>query len=186
MVLSRYRDREVFMVNHGRLAKVMFMLIVAMTLGALILLAFEGKPIKPMPFSLSRPTQLTSIHSALSTESGIELGRWKRIVVVYNKNSGFQTQKNGLTGELSLKYHFIISNGSGAGDGEIYTSQRWFNQLACLPMKSPKDSSTINICLLTDTGQNHSTPRQARQLESLISNLVKNCQIEPKIVWNNN
>lgn len=161
----------------------MIILMLAMTAGALVLLTLEGKPIRPMDFSLSREAQLTSIHAALSTEAGIEPDRWKRIKVVYQPNKGRLSPRYGLTGDLVRKFHFVIANGESARDGQIFPSNRWTRQLTCLPRFSPDDASTINICLLAGPDRTEATPRQARHLNALISCLVKHCQIDPKIIW---
>ena len=68
------------MVSQGRLTKVMLTLIAAMTAGSLLLLTLEGKPIKPMAFSLSSQTQLTSVENALCTETGIKPDYWKNLL----------------------------------------------------------------------------------------------------------
>ena len=57
---DRQLDKDVRMSDQGRLAKVMLVLVVSMTIGALVLLSLQGSPIKPMPFSLSSQSRLTS------------------------------------------------------------------------------------------------------------------------------
>ena len=172
------------MVNQGRLVKVMIVLMVAMTSGALILLTLEGRPIKPMPFSLSRQTQLTDIDDALTTTSGIEIGRWKRIQLAYEPNNGRIADSKPLTADLALKYHFVIAD-QPAGDGKIYTSPRWIRQLTCLSPDAKNNSHNIRICILLGPEQNSCSPRQDRQRQALVLSLVKQCQIEPKTIWKN-
>jgi len=176
-------DREVEMVNQGRLTKVMLLLVVAMTAGALVLLALEGKPIKPMPFSLSSQIQLNNIHSTLGTEAGIELGRWNRIEVSYLPEKSNLFSENRLSNQISNDYHFVISNGSLGKDGQIFATHRWLKQLSCNNLASDR---TIKICLITDAATpRKSTLQQTSQLEDLAKSLVLSCQIEPKIIWKN-
>ena len=176
---------EVSMVNQGRLVKVMFMLMAAMTTGALVLLALEGKPIKPMPFSLSSQTQLRSTHYALGTQAGIELGRWQRVKVCYQSSlAQFTTQSNGPTGTLATDYHFVISNGTASQDGRIYATSRWTKQLACLGTDGTDLSMrTIRICLISDTDPPSCSAQQYKQLNELADGLIKHCRIRAGIVW---
>jgi hypothetical protein len=187
-VTRHHTDREVRMESQGRLVKVMFVLIFAMSAGALILLALEGKPIKPLPFSLASQMRLNSPDHALGTEIGIQPGRWLSVEVSYRPNQGQLSQRYGLVGELAESHHFVIADPSSGNDGQIYASQRWVKQLSCKDSPdNPLDKRTIRICLLTgDPSRPISSNRQAQQLDNLVSTLVKYCRIEPKVVWNPN
>jgi hypothetical protein len=176
----RHWDKDVRVSDQGRLTKVMLVLIGAMTAGALILLGLEGKPIKPMPFSLATQRQLTSVNTAMGTDVGIEPGRWQQIDVIYRTSQQQINLENGLAGDWATAYHFIIANQSSGKNGQIYASDRWAKQLNCLhPTHGPFNSQTIRICLISqDSSQKISSNLQAQQLQKLIENLVKNCQIE--------
>ncbi len=180
----RHWDRDVMVSNQGRLTKVMLLLIMAMTIGALILLGLEGKPIKPMPFSLATQRQLTSVNTAMGTDVGIEPGRWQQVEVSYRTLQQQMNLENGLTGQWATAFHFIISNQNTGPDGQIYASDRWTKQLSCLhPTHGAYDSQTIRICLICpDSGQRTGSDLQALQLQKLVTELVKTCQIEAKIV----
>ena len=184
-VVRHRRDREVKMNSQQRLVKVMFALVFAMSAGALFLLALEGKPIKPRPFSLASQMQLNTVDSALDTEIGIQSGRWRSVEVSYQPNQGRFSEKYGIVGPLAQSHHFIIADGTCGNDGQIFATQQWIKQLAC--RKSPQESHDdhlIRICLLTSEWENPlSSNRQAQQLDKLVSTLVKYCQIEPKVVW---
>jgi hypothetical protein len=172
------------MVNQGRLAKVMITLMAAMTFGAVILLALGGKPIKPMAFSLSSQTQLSPAHSALGTEVVIPPDQWRFIEICYRPNNGRLSSQYGLTGALAIKYHFVIADGQNSQDGQIYASQRWTRQLPSLATSTATDpNQTIRICIIGNPDNPRSTPRQANQLESLVSSLLKHCRTKPRINW---
>jgi hypothetical protein len=174
------------MTDQGRFLKVMFALMGSMTLGALILLGLEGKPIQPMAFSLSSTTQLAPAQSALGTESGISQGQWRRIEIEYSNGQSEMNCASGPTGRLAREYHFIISNGQSGGDGEIFATHRWTKQRACLNKEmKPGENSAIRICLLDNNQQRHSTPRQASQLESLVQSLIRNCDKDLEVRWVN-
>jgi len=182
---DRQLDRDVRMNDQGRLAKVMLVLVVSMTAGALVLLSLQGNPIQPMPFSLSSQSRLTSADTALGTEIGIEQGRWQSIEVSYYSSAACLSSSFGLTGEMALRYHFVISDGTEGKDGQIYASNRWVKQLSCLnPGQGSYNGQAIRICLMVKDCQNPlSTSRQMRQLEALVISLSKHCQIDARITW---
>lgn len=182
---DRQLDRDVRMNDQGRLAKVMLVLVVSMTAGALVLLSLQGNPIKPMPFSLSSQSRLTSADTALGTEIGIEQDRWQGIEVSYCASESCLSSSLGLTGEMALRYHFVISDGTEGRDGQIYASNRWVKQLTCLnPSRGSYNGQAIRICLMVKDPQNPlSSSKQMRQLEALVMSLSKHCRIEARIDW---
>ena len=172
------------MVGQGRLAKVMFSLMAAMTLGALVLLGLEGKPIRPMAFSLASQVRLSEVDTSLGTEGAIEPGRWRRIEISYRPSNGQVSSEYGLSGALAVGQHFVISNGNGAEDGQIFASHQWVKQRGCMSSDGgPPANRMIKICLIRDPGQPASTARQARRLEKLVESLSKHCRTQFQIAW---
>ena len=171
------------MVGQGRLAKVIVSLIVAMILGAVVLLALEGKPIRPMAFSLSSQVQLPALEQALGAKGEIEPGRWSRIELSYRPNKGQLSRRHGLTGELAVGYHFVVANGNGAEDGEIFASHGWVEQRRCPDGDGAGDERTIRVCLVRDTDQPAITERQLQQLETLLGSLNRHCRGQLQIAW---
>ena len=171
------------MLDQGRLAKVMFALLAAMTGGAFLLLAFEGKPIKPMAFSLSSQTQLTTVYDAIDTQTTLNNGRWNRIEVCCRPNHGQLTDRHGLTGDLALKFHFVIADADAAEeDGAVVTSSRWTRQISTIDCQ-PEKSRTIRICLIGNPANPLRTSAQARSLDQLLNSLVRHCDIKSRVVW---
>lgn len=154
-----------------------------MTGGALVLLAFEGQPIKPMAFSLSSQTQVTSLADVLDTDNGINSQMWQRISVCYRDNDGQVSEQHGVTGDLAVNFHFVLGDGSTTTDGQIYTSGQWRRQLPVVSGSGDRDDRTIKICLLGNARNPITTPAQARSLEQLVANLVKHCQISEPVIW---
>ncbi len=171
------------MVNQGRLVRVMLVLMASMTAGALTLLALEGKPIRPMAFSLTSETRLNPVHKVLGLSEAIAPGRWNKVEISYEPNNGQLTDQLGLTGLLARNYHFVISDGSGGADGQIFASPQWIKQQQCNPDSGISEKHTIRICLIGDPNVQKSTPNQARQLEALVSSLIRYCHMEPNVVW---
>ena len=172
-----------YMVDQGRLAKVIFALMAAMTGGALILLALEGQPIEPMAFSLSSQTQITTIADILYTENGIDSQRWQQISICYRNNNDQVSEQLGVTGDLAVNFHFVLADGSTATDGQIFPSRQWQRQMPCIFGSGGQDDHTIKICLLGDTRNPIRTPAQAQNLEQLVANLVRHCRISEPIIW---
>lgn len=181
---GRQLFRDVGVTNQGRLLKVLAVLVATMTGGALVLFTLEGRPVKPMAFSLSSQATLRSIYSTLWMEAGVALAPWEQIEIDTRVDQGELSRWHGLAGKLAREYHFVIANGSAEGDGAIFASIRWTKQLACYVPEGLGRGSTIRICLITDPEQSGTTGRQARQLEDLVSKLVRHCQIERPVVWN--
>jgi len=169
------------MVNQGRLVRVMFVLVAAMTTGALVLLALEGKPIKPMAFSLSSQIRLSSFSSLdaiLDTDTALKSGHWQHIEFSYQPNDGQLSGSLGLTGELARQYHFVISDGSAGHDGDVYTSPQWLEQKPCYRTDGTVEpQGTIKICLISAPAYPKGSQWQIRKLETLVSGLIKRCQL---------
>jgi len=162
--------KDADMLDQGRLLRVVFVLMAALTVGAMVLLALEGKPIKPTAFSLAGEPQLNPVHTALATQAGIKPGRWHCFEVLYERHD---------SPAVAMSYHFVIGNGENKQDGQIYSTHHWDKQLAC--SNTPDAEHTIRICLISKSAEPGSTPRQKRRLNALVKYLVEQCQIEPKI-----
>lgn len=174
----------------------MLLLMAAMTAGALMLLALQGKPIKPMAFSLSSQIQLTAapnlLDAQLSTPT-IDPDLWRRIEICYRTSNAPEAlapvaAQQGLAAALALEYHFVIDSGHAGGlDGQIYVSSAWTEQRPCLyrsdRLDLPTPQDTIRICLIRGAQQTAATSAQGQQLEALMSSLTSNCRTEPTIIW---
>jgi len=173
------------MANQGRLIKVMFLLLVAITTGALVLLGFEGRPIEPMAFSLSGQSRLTPVYKVLGTEKGIAAERWERIEVSYDREVGDLSGRFDPEGVLCQKYHFIIVADAQGRGGCIYASSRWVKQRSCLnSSRSPLAQRTIRVCLAGNPQDPIKSPQRQQQLENLTSSLIRHCQLKPTdIQW---
>jgi hypothetical protein len=149
------------MVKQPRTAKVLFSLIVSMTIGAGVLLLLEDKPLPAGAFSLASYTHLGSVEEAINTygpESSARAGeskRWQSIEVFYSKTAGGNLEQvaslNGIRNSEDLNLHFLICNGRGGQDGQIQASERWKRQWSCVPGgRWYGGSRTIRVCLIAD------------------------------------
>jgi hypothetical protein len=97
--------------------------------------------------------------------SGMSLGSGKNIDRYHREE---RRMENGLA------YHFVIGNGNGMKDGEIYIGGRWKKQIegGHLAIHSLNQNST-GICLIGNFEKNRPSARQLNSLEALIRYLQK-------------
>ncbi len=110
--------------------------------------------------------------------------RWKNIVI---HHSG--TKVGSGTGmdryhreerhmENGLAYHFVIGNGRGMGDGEIYVGRRWTAQLDGGHLAIPAlNANSLGICLVGDFSKVPPTARQLDALEALCRALMRKARV---------
>jgi N-acetylmuramoyl-L-alanine amidase len=73
-----------------------------------------------------------------------------------------------------LAYHFVLGNGSGAGDGEVETGYRWRDQVPGPHTKNLEvNSESIAICVVGDL---QAGPPTRKQLASLLDLLERLCR----------
>jgi hypothetical protein len=143
-------------------------------LGSLSVLAVVLQVLSPPP---ARPQQ--SVVSLYSQDGGARLPAvmlppsrpWKYIYIHQSKTSDGNAQT--LAGKGELGDHFVIGNGSLAGDGELEFGRRWLNQL---PAKAPAGIANIHpdcisVCLIGDLDRSAPTEKQIDRLSDLVRTL---------------
>jgi N-acetylmuramoyl-L-alanine amidase len=79
-----------------------------------------------------------------------------------------------------LGYHFVIGNGIGYGDGQIFVGERWREQKHGAHCKTPGNHYNehgIGICLIGDLDSHAPTARQLQSLGRLVGFLCDNANI---------
>jgi hypothetical protein len=174
------------MVKQPRTAKVLFSLIVSMTIGAAVLLMLEDKPLPAGAFSLASYTLLGSVEEAIETyeplEKDGESQRWQHIEVFYSNTIGGNIEQiaslNGLRQSEDLNLHFLICNGRGGQDGQIQTSERWKRQWSCVPGgRWYGNSKTIRVCLIADGSSVLPSEFQIKRTNLLLETLCRKFNI---------
>lgn len=132
-----------------------------------------------------------AIEAVLQTKSPLQDGRWLRIVIHHSGASygsadtiAAEHVARGLQG---LGYHFVIGNGQGARDGELFVGSRWLDQLPGAHVAGPEaawnNQHSIGICLVGDGDRRGFTPSQLARLSELVSMLGRELGIpEDQIV----
>ena len=80
-----------------------------------------------------------------------------------------------------LGYHFVIGNGGGYGDGQVFVGERWRQQKHGAHCKTPDNRYNdhgIGICLIGDLDAHAPTAKQMQALARLVSFLCENADIQ--------
>ena len=121
------------------------------------------KQLKAIRTRRGRWTGIVIHHSATTVGSAKGLDRYHREQ---------RKMQNGLA------YHFVIGNGKGMQDGELYIGNRWKKQLDGGHLKLEKwNKENIGICLIGNFQIHHPSQRQINSLEGLVRHLIKHCGI---------
>lgn len=184
-LIERYANRL------GRTRTVWLCLAASLGLVGLTLLLVEGKPeAGPAGYPLAATVDTAgapAIEAVFNTRVPIEEGRWKGIVIhhsgsLYGSAADLAAlhRARGLHG---LGHHFVIGNGAGAGDGELFVGYRWLEQLpgahAAGPQQDRYNRETIGICLVGDGDRRPFTEAQMRRLVELVRALQERLNLAP-------
>lgn len=110
-------------------------------------------------------------------------GRWRYIVVHHSastqgtpKSMDAYHRQRGM--ENGLAYHFVIGNGNGMGDGEIFTGMRWRGQLNGGHLASESlNAKSIGICLVGNFENSRPSSREMQSLYALVGYLRQRCKL---------
>lgn len=136
----------------------------------------------------SKETVPAAVQKAISNVR-ISPGRWKHIVI-HHSGTAEGTAK-GMNEyhlrvrhmENGLAYHFVIGNGRGMGDGEIYVGNRWKKQINGGHLASEvQNQSSLGICLVGNFDAKPPTSRQLTALTALVEALQARCDLEDEAV----
>jgi LysM repeat protein len=121
--------------------------------------------------------------------ASVKQGRWKYIVIHHSGTpSGsargmdrYHREERHM--ENGLAYHFVIGNGSGMGDGEVFVGRRWTEQLAGGHVASESQNKVaLGICLVGNFDVDKPTLKQMKLLNALIDSLLARCDLSAKDV----
>lgn len=160
-------------------------LLVAMTGVGGLLAALQGEKsprLDGVALAAAVPAEGPSdpIISIFNTRAPLESGRWKGIVI---HDSGSSTGSSATIaaehearGLLGLGHDFVIGNGRGADDGELYVGYRWLDQLpgahAAGPDQDYYNRNYIGICLVGNGDRKSFTDAQMTRLVELVRALT--------------
>jgi N-acetyl-anhydromuramyl-L-alanine amidase AmpD len=135
--------------------------------------AAKPKPARAKPQAPDLAVKTEKTLSAISVR-----GSWKHIVIHHTATPSatpggidrFHRQQRHM--ENGMAYHFLIGNGRGMDDGEIYVGDRWKKQIQGGHLASEQlNMSSIGICLVGNFEAKPPTERQMKSLDALIRKL---------------
>lgn len=172
----------------GRSQIVWAALVASMTGVGGLLMLLEDRPLSGgvALAGIERQGATSGLSAILKTANPIESDRWNGIVIHHSgSQSGSATSiadQHLAKGFKGLGYHFVISNGQGAPDGQIHVGYRWMEQAAGVHATGPDadrlNRETIGICLIGDGDRRNFTPAQLASLASLVAMLQSATHVE--------
>jgi len=167
-----------------RVWKVLLVLLVSMTSGAIVLMTLRNNPPLAGAFCLSSYYRLAPTDTAISSRIQQSFDNWQSIEIYYSGtrvgNIEWLASLNGFRNTEDLNCHFVICNGYGGEDGQIQTTEKWQDQVSVKSGKNWDDSrKTIRICIVSDGKTAFPTDCQVKRVETLTETLCRHFRINP-------
>ena len=182
-------------IKPNRSQTVLMSLVAAMTVAGALLYAVSRKPTLSgnglsIPAMMST-SEVSSMDFLTQTKAPIKQGRWKAIVIHESGEPvGSQAsleekaRANNLRG---IGYHFVVGNGNGMGDGEVYVSNRWLEQRVgahCGGSRGDEmNREAIGICMVGQGDYRKFTNAQLKQLVRLVDSIQREFDIPAEQVY---
>ena len=165
------------MSNQPRVTKVLAVLLVSMTTGAVVLMALGNHPPSAGPFCLSTYYRLDAVQQAIDSRVTQSPGRWESVEIYFSGTKAGNVAQlaslSGLANSDDINCHFVICNGLGGSDGQIQTTEKWQKQWSVIPDHTWYGSSrTIRVCLVADGRSIRPTNSQIKRTEALVESLA--------------
>ena len=175
------------MTAQPRVVKVLALLLVSMTGGAIILMALGHNPPSAGPFSLWTYYRLDSVKNIIRSEAVQSSDRWSRIEIFYSGTKTGSIEKLasfiGLTNSRELNLHFVVCNGHGGTDGQIQKTEKWQKQWPAISGRTSQGSGqTIRICVIADDKISRPTDCQIKRVQVLVESLCKRFHIQREYI----
>ena len=192
------------MTNQSRETKVLVVLGVSITLGAIILNALGHNPPSAGAFCLSRYYRLGSVKKSILSRADQLPGRWSQIEIYYsgtksgNIESAFggssdvgadehinpiRNTKKKVSPDRDTAYngvncHFVICNGRVGHNGQIQPTEKWQRQSSVIHY----GKQTIRICVIADDKASPPSDFQIKRTEALVERLCRKFNIQPESI----
>ena len=172
------------MSNQPRVAKVLGVLLVSMTIGAIVLMSLPNNAPTAGAFCLNAYFRLESVEKAIRSSSAQLPSRWNRVEVYYSGTKAGNIEQlaalGGLANPDDINCHFVVCNGLGGADGQIQTAVKWQKQWSVIPGRMWYGTDqTIRICIVADGASKAPTDLQVTRVQTLIEALYRKFDIKP-------
>lgn len=166
------------MAGHNRTVAVLFVLLVAMTGGALVLMSLDRYAPSAGAYSLSSYLRLNPVEQVVRDNVEGAPAKWAGIEVFYSQTRSGNIKElsllSSLDGSQAAQFHFLVCNGVGDEDGSIQTSTQWGQQAAA------GQSGVIRICVISDGKMTPATNSQIQRTYTLVETLSQTFNINPR------
>ena len=174
--------------NRPRAAKVLAVLLIAMTGGAIVLMALGNNPPAAGPFCLSSYYRLDPVERAISSKVTQSRERWSSIEIYYSGSRAGNIEQlaslNGLAGPQDINCHFVVCNGLGGSDGQVLATEKWQRQWSIMPGRTWYGSiRTIRICVIADDENPLPTNLQIKRTQALVEALCRKFEIALELIY---
>jgi hypothetical protein len=123
---------EVVMINQSRETKVLVVLGISITLGAIILNALGHNPPSAGAFCLSSYYRLGRVEESILSRAAQSPGRWNRVEIYYSGTESDNIEQldslSNTAGPEYIKCHFVICDGRIGRNGQIQPTEKWQRQ----------------------------------------------------------
>lgn len=165
------------MAGQNRTVAVLFALLAAMTVGAMVLMTLDQYAPGAGAYSLSSYLRLDPVEQVVKNTLQTAPAQWDGIEVFYSRTRAGNVDELplliSLSGGQAEQFHFLVCNGNGAEDGHIQTTPQWRQQAAA------EQSGTIRICVVGDS-RTPLTNSQIQRTNDLVENLSRTFNIGPR------
>lgn len=177
---TEIRNTGKYMAKGNRNVTVLFSLITAMTVGALVLMALDNRhPITANAFSLTSYLRLDPAEKMVKNTLQVSPGNWNQVEVYYSRTDAGNADELALLTDLATgtkaQFHFVIGNGNGAQDGAIQPGEYWKLQRLCNDR-----GGVVRICVISDGTSQSVTDCQVNRTHALVESLMQTFEISPR------
>lgn len=158
-------------------------LVASMTVVGSVLFVLDRAPLAGTDGVALTPLMATTgpdtVEAIFNTRSPLDNDRWTSIVIHDSGSAmGSPASLDAQARSMNLRglgYHFVIGNGNGIDDGELFVGARWLQQAAGAHAAGAQgdyyNRHSVGICLIGDGNRNRFTPAQMRRLVQVIDAL---------------
>ncbi|MHC4124110.1 MAG: hypothetical protein ACYSSI_11090 [Planctomycetota bacterium] len=176
------------MANQPRVARVLVILLISMTVCTTVLMLLSNNPPSAGPFCLASYYNLGSVEKAVISRAAQSSSRWNSIEVYYSTTKAGNIQQlaslAGLSSPDDLNCHFVICNGLGGRDGQIMPTEKWQRQWSVIPDHTWYGSvQTIRICVIANGRTSFCTDFQKKRTEAVVEHLFRKFSVKPDNVY---
>jgi len=129
----------------SRTVRTLTALLIAMTIGALVLMGLETDPVHPtaQPLAVLAPPPTGAAKVVYDTQVPIQPIKWRHAIVHAARDA---------SAKLPAQCHFLIDR-DASGDWQVRATPHWINQREALHVGGRWQDNSIGVCLIGEFAQ---------------------------------